>query len=451
MNQRTYPERVPEMGLLEAPSSGPSVRHGLQKYIGGAIFVGVVVGTLLLWILLQPAGQPDSRYLGEILGVLAVVLYSGALVMATRIQYLEPLFGGIDLLYRWHRISATLGTALLLPHALFSLSVRDPIQSTAGKALGILAFFALIALVLWSLIPRLPVIRRLLHSNYKRWFTLHRFIGLFVITALVHGILVDPVLRLSPVLWWWYIGIAVLGTCAYLFQELLAPFLRPRFDYRVKAVNRLNPTTLEVVLAPVTQPLSFVAGQFVFVAFGGVACWEYHPFTISSTPQDRDLHLSIKMLGDYTQRLYATLQPGEAAIVGRAFGMFDYRTGGREQIWIAGGIGITPFLSWIRAFPEMLPFDIDFYYTVRTPEDALFRDEIEAATRKHPGFRAHLGYSNSQGKLSVEYIARTCSGTIVEKDIYMCGPTTMTTSFQRRLRKLGLPAHQIHFEDFNFR
>jgi len=246
-------------------------------------------------------------------------------------------------------------------------------------------------------------------------------------------------------------GIAVLGTCAYLFQELLAPFLRPRFDYRVRAVNRLNPTTLEVVLAPVTQPLSFVAGQFVFVAFDGVASREYHPFTISSTPQDRNLRLSIKMLGDYTQRLYATLQPGEAVIVGRAFGMFDYRKGGCEQIWIAGGIGITPFLSWIRAFPETLPFDIDFYYSVRTPEDALFRDEIEAATRKHPGFRAHLEYSSSQGKLSVESTARTCSGTIGEKDIYMCGPTALMTSFQRALRKRGLSAHQIHFEDFNFR
>jgi predicted ferric reductase len=379
-----------------------------------------------------------------------VVLYAGALVTATRLHPLEPLFGGIDRLYRWHRISATLGTALLLPHAVFSIG-PNPIESQVGRALGLLAFFGALALILWSLIPRLPVIQRLLHSNYQRWFTLHRFIGLFVIAAVVHGMLLDPVLRLSPVLWWWYMGIAALGTCAYLFQEVLAPFLRPRFDYRVKAVNRLNPTTLEVVLAPVTQPLSFVAGQFVFVAFGGTASWEYHPFTISSTPQDRDLRLSIKTLGDHTQRLYDTLQPGEAAIVGRAFGMFDYRNGGREQIWIAGGIGITPFLSWIRAFPETLPFDIDLYYSVRTPEDALFRDEIEAATRKHPGFRLHLGYSSSQGKLPVESIARTCSGSIVEKDVYMCGPTTMTTSLQRALHKRGLSSHQIHFEGFNFR
>ncbi len=435
---------------LTAPSSGPFVRRRLPKYMGGAIFVGVVVGTLLLWIVFRPAGQADGSYIGETLGVLAVVLYSGALVTATRIHVLEPLFGGIDLLYRWHRISAMLGSALLFPHVLFSIR-QDPIQSTVGRALGLLAFFAILVLVLWSLIPRLPIIQRLLHSNYQRWFTLHRFIGLFVIAALVHGMLLDPVLRHSPVLLWWYIGIAVLGTGAYLYQEVLAPFLRSRFDYRVKAVNRLNPTTLEVVLAPVAQPLSFVAGQFVFVAFGGVASWEYHPFTISSTPRDRDLRLSIKTLGDHTLQIYSNLQPGEAAIVGQAFGMFDYRKGRCEQVWIAGGIGITPFLSWIRALPETFPFDIDLYYSVQMPEEALFREEIEAASRKHPGFRLHLGYSRFQGKLSVEDIERTCSGIIVEKDVYMCGPAAMTTSFQRALRKRGLSSHQIHFEDFNFR
>src|SRR5205807_5365412 len=104
-----------------------------------------------------------------------------------------------------------------------------------------------------------------------------------------------------------------------------------------------------------------VAGQFVFVRFGGGHGWEPHPFTISSAPQESLLHLSIKGRGDETQRLIDTLQPGVPARVGMAFGMFDYRRGGHKQVWIAGGIGITPFRSWIRAFPteQPLEFDID--------------------------------------------------------------------------------------------
>jgi predicted ferric reductase len=45
--------------------------------------------------------------------------------------------------------------------------------------------------------------------------------------------------------------------------------------------------------------------------------------------------------------------------------------------------GITPFLRWISAFPRKLTFDIDSYYTVRTPQDALFEGELEAASARH--------------------------------------------------------------------
>src|SRR5256885_2563332 len=98
-------------------------------------------------------------------------------------------------------------------------------------------------------------------------------------------------------------GIAVLGTCAYLFQELLAPFLRPRFDYRVRAVNRLNPTTLEVVLAPVTQPLSFVAGQILFVPLARGGLPGDHPPSLIHTPPGLELPPSLQMIGGHTHPL----------------------------------------------------------------------------------------------------------------------------------------------------
>jgi len=151
----------------------------------------------------------------------------------------------------------------------------------------------------------------------------------------------------------WYVAVAAVGTAAYVYRELFFRFFSRRwqYDYSVKAINRLDPRALEVMLAPTARLLPFVAGQFVFVHFGGSAEWERHPFTVSSAPQERDLRLSIEALGDYTQHLSDTLQPGAPAIVSIAFGLFDYRQGTREQVWIAGGIGITPFRSWIRAFP----------------------------------------------------------------------------------------------------
>ena len=149
-----------------------------------------------------------------------------------------------------------------------------------------------------ALVPRLPVVGRHIRTNYQRWFTLHRLTGLFVIAGLIHGFLVDPVLQHSTVLLVWYIAVAAIGTAAYLYRELLHPYLRRlwQHNYSVEAVNHLDRKTLEVTLAPVAQPVRFRAGQFVFVRFGGGHGWEPHPFTISSAPQESLLRLSIKGL-----------------------------------------------------------------------------------------------------------------------------------------------------------
>src|SRR5436305_13867710 len=184
---------------------------------------------------------------------------------------------------------------------------------------------------------------------------------------------------------------------------------RWRYDYKVKAINRLDPRALEVILAPTTRPLLFVAGQFVFVHFGGSAEWERHPFTVSSDPQERDLRLSIEALGDYTQHLSDTLQPGAPAIVSIAFGLFDYRQGTREQVWIAGGIGITPFRSWIRAFPteQQMEFDIDLYDTVRSKDEGLFLEEIRRAAKKNPSSGQNITPSQPTGPLTRNHMLET--------------------------------------------
>jgi predicted ferric reductase len=188
-------------------------------------------------------------------------------------HFLERAFGGLDRMYLWHRWSAIAAVVLLYPHYVLVTSVNNTIKSTLGNALGFIALFGLVFLLLWALVPRLPVVGRHIRTNYQRWFTLHRLTGLFVIAGLIHGFLVDPVLQHSTALLVWYLAVAAMGTAAYLYRELL------------------------------------------------------HPFTISSAPQESLLHLAIKGLGDETQRLIDTLQPGVPARVGMAFGMFDYRSG----------------------------------------------------------------------------------------------------------------------------
>ena len=99
---------------------------------------------------------------------------------------------------------------------------------------------------------------------------------------------------------------------------------------------------------------------------------------------DRRLRVSIKAAGDYTRELHDNLKAGTPAKLAGPYGAFDYRDGGHDQIWIAGGIGVTPFLSWIRALDGTFDHTVDFFCSVSHQSDVLYLDEIEAARHSTP-------------------------------------------------------------------
>src|SRR5437588_6689643 len=227
----------------------------MQYALGGGSIIALTIATIVLWFLFRPAGQPTSRYLGEILGTTAIVLFSCSLVLATKAPFLERAFGGLDRMFLWHRWSAVAGVGLLFPHYILVTSVPNTISNSLGNALGFIALFGLVLLLLWALVPRLPVVGRHIPTNYQRCYTLHPLTGPFVIVGLIHGFLVDPVLQHAPVLLVWYIAVAAIGSAAYLYRELLHPFFRHlwQHNYSIEAVNHLNQKTVEDILTPVTQ------------------------------------------------------------------------------------------------------------------------------------------------------------------------------------------------------
>ena len=194
------------------------------------------------------------------------------------------------------------------------------------------------------------------------------------------------------------------------------------------------------------------AGQFLFVRFpSDKALNESHPFTISSAPSEDVLRLTIKASGNFTRDLFARLKEGADAIIEGAYGMFNYKTGGQKQIWIAGGIGLTPFLSFVRDMDGNLVHDVDLYYTVRHPEEAIFVDELEAADAKNPRLKIHIRYSAREGSLTIDDIVKNAGGDVRGYHVYMCGPLPMIQAFEKKFLDLGVPADNLHYEEFNFR
>lgn len=114
----------------------------------------------------------------------------------------------------------------------------------------------------------------------------------------------------------------------------------------------------------------------------------------------------MKASGDFTRYMVENLEPGRKAKVEGSYGMLDFRRGGPKQIWIAGGIGVTPFLGWLRDMRD-LDRRVDFFYAVRSPEDALFAEEIEHLAEDLPSLSFHLNISAQAGSLTLRRSSRS--------------------------------------------
>ena len=104
---------------------------------------------------------------------------------------------------------------------------------------------------------------------------------------------------------------------------------------------------------------------------------EAHPFTISSGAREGRLRFTMKALGDYTRRVRESLAEGAKAIEG-PYGRFNPLRGEARQVWVAGGIGITPFLSVLRSMEPGHGKTVRLCYCVRTAAEALFLEELVA-------------------------------------------------------------------------
>jgi predicted ferric reductase len=425
----------------------------MKHKLGNFTVISFVLLTILVWLIFPPINNGSENfvraYVGEILGSLLIVLMSCSLFLSTRPKWAEPYFGGLDKMYLTHRKTSTSAFLLMFVHLL-----TVPISTTnlrLGNYLAMISFLGIVAIVLPTLAPRIPFLSKLTNSTYEGWKKLHRFIGIFFITGFIHSLTINGLSAFVAINWVQIFFI--IGTASYLYTEVFGQFFKKYIPYTVEAVNHPNGATTEVVLRAKKGPIQKQrAGQFLFVRFPKEKILdESHPFTISSAPREDVLRVTIKASGDFTRHLFSNLQAGMDAVIEGAYGMFDYKTGGQKQIWVAGGIGVTPFLSFIRDMDGNLAQDVDFYYTVRHREEAIFVDEIEAAAKQNPRLKAHIRFSSTDGSLTVDEIAKNAGGNISGHHVYMCGPFPMVQAFEKNFLEAKVPAASIHYEEFNFR
>lgn len=379
------------------------------------------------------------RVIGEVLSSWVVTVFAINFLMATRAHWIEKIFGGLDKMYVIHRRAAVIAVVLIIAH--FIVVPKDLIVFDIGKPLG---FAALVLILIGVVISAVPVFKKKI--PYHKWINIHKLMGGFYVMAVIHGAVVQSLIKELPLIRTYVFGMAIIGVGAWVYKAFFYGVFNKKLDYVVSSVNNLGNGITEIYLKATGTKLKFEAGQFAFFTFPSLSKREQHPFTISSHPLNDKIRVTIKALGDYTNKIAENLKEGDAAKIEGPFGLFSSsHAKEKEQIWIAGGIGITPFLSLSK---DVHTKKVKLIWSVINKEEAKYLEELTSIANENPNFEFVVWSSDDNGFLTANQFG---INKFNDKAYLICGPETLKKNIIKQLTEKGVKRYDIYDEEFAFR
>jgi predicted ferric reductase len=392
-------------------------------------------------------------------GLLSVAMMSLVMFLATRPVWLEAPLGGMDRIYRTHKWAGILAVGFASLHwlsemsgdilkTMFGREGRVPkeqftgfleVLRDLGKDMGEWAIYAVLAMLLITLWKKFP---------YQVWRILHRAMPVLYLMLAFHAAMLAP-----TDYWSQPVGVlmaVLLLAGVYGAIESLRNGIGKAREATGEVVGLNNPggdiTTVQCRLGSAWR--GHRAGQFAFVTFDDKE--GAHPFTIASADRgDNTVSFAIKGLGDYTRGLAQRVQVGQPVRVEGPYGRFDMtrRNPKAKQVWIAGGIGVTPFLAWLeslQADPQNAPA-ADLHYCTRDEAADTFVPRLQSLCAALPGIQLHIHGAKQGANLKAHMLA--VSGNT---EIWYCGPTGLAHLLRDGLKSMGL-LPRFHQEAFEMR
>lgn len=379
-----------------------------------------------------------SRIFGEVLSSWVVTVFAANFLMATRARWIEKIFGGLDKMYLIHRRAAVVAIILIIAH--FVIVPRDLTAFTFGKPLG---FYAFVFIIIGIIVSAAPPLKKKI--PYHKWLNFHKLMGVFYVMAVIHGLMVNSLIKELPITRVYVFGMSLIGVGAWFYKAFLFGFFNKKLKYTVISSKTIGNGITELILEPEGKSLNFLAGQFAFFTFPKVSRREQHPFTISSHPLNNKLRVSIKNLGDYTEKINK-LSKGDIAFVEGFYGMFSSKYAKeKEQVWIAGGIGITPFLSLAK---DIYTHKVKLIWSVNKESEAVYKTELDELAEADPNFEYSIWVSNEKGFLTIDNLNIEDYNL---KAYFICGPEMLKKSIIKQLTLKGVKMGDIYDEEFAFR
>ena len=421
----------------------------MKKKLGIVVIMLSMIITWILWLFIKST-RDISMMTGysQLLASLALVAFAFINFISTRHKSLDYLFDGLDKSYIYHKYLSISALILVIIH-----NITIGIGKDSERAAGIraprdpYAMYGSFSMYLFIILILIAILAKKL--NYERWKMIHKFMFIPYAFGIYHyyGSATYAVFSMEPYSIWLDV-INCIGVISVLYSIFLYEKTSFKYKFKVKRLEIVANGTLEITGSALGKDMEFKPGQFAFLkSLDKDNKFVSHPFTISEAHKKGEIQFTIKDLGDHTRALFDTLKVGDEFAVSGPHGKFNYKTGIKNQIWIAGGIGITPFRSFAQ---DNIPkdFSIDFFYAYNNEEEGAYVDELQ--TLNHDNLRLHLFNSKEKGFLSVEEICKYVN-TKESIDVYFCGPKPMRDNLRKQFKNSNLNVENFHYEHFQFK
>jgi predicted ferric reductase len=419
-------------------------------------------GVLLLWATTTdffPTWGSWLDAIGMLLGLLATYFALTQFMLMGRIAWIERQFG-LDHLASYHRLNGYLAFTFILLHPIFITTsyAIDAHRNLAVEFADIVLHYSYVWMALIAELLFIGVVATTIYIVRKRlkfesWYFVHLMVYLAIVLVPFHQLTVGMSFAsghpLATTYWLGLYGFAALNLAIWRFG--LPVFNYFRFGWRIDRLVAETPTTTSVYIrGRKLRRFKSRPGQFILVRiFAKGFWWQEHPFSLSWIPHEDLLRLTIRHVGDYTSAI-AGLTAGKRVLVSGPYGRFtgEIRRG-KGELFIAGGVGITP----IRSLTEQLVSKqrpATLLYANRSPDDIVLADELAAiqGLRVVPvysdppiGYRGHVGYID-------EKLVSSEIPDAKQRDIYLCGPPPMMEGLLQQFIDAGFDPNLIHYERF---
>jgi ferredoxin-NADP reductase len=211
-------------------------------------------------------------------------------------------------------------------------------------------------------------------------------------------------------------------------------------------IRSISPVTRDVLCIVTDKPqlYSFTPGQATDVAINKPK-WanEFRPFTFTCLPENEYLEFTTKTYPSHngvTNQLLQ-LKPGDELILQDPFGTIAYQG---EGMFIAGGAGVTPFISILRHLSSQKELGNNkLLFANKTKADIILESEFQQMLGNNfiniLSAETDSGYES--GHITKEFIRKNISG--LNKWFYVCGPPPMMEAIEKQLKELGVDPGSI--------